>query len=116
MKEAQARRQELMSQAVQKEKEAGQLEEWFRSMEADSYRERLRGSQERLKVLKTARDSLEDDLKRLQGLTRRDTEESLRGYQQYFRDAMETIEKELDQYQKSYLIVSNIFENGGNGL
>ena len=85
-------------------------------MEADSYRERLRGSQERLKVLKTARDSLEDDLKRLQGLTRRDTEESLRGYQQYFRDAMETIEKELDQYQKSYLIVSNIFENGGNGL
>ncbi|HIZ45032.1 MAG TPA: hypothetical protein H9672_10025 [Firmicutes bacterium] len=116
MKEAQTRRQELMSQAVQKEKEAGQLEEWFRGMEADSYRERLRSSQGRLQTLKTARDCLEDDLRRLQGLTRSDTEESLRGYQKYFRDAMEKIERELDQYQKSYLIVSTIFENGGNGL
>ncbi len=116
MKEAEARKQELMSQAVRKEKEAAALEEWFQSLEAAAYAERLKNSQERLKMLKTARDYLEADLNRLQGLTRREEADSLNQYRQYFRDAMEAIEKNLDQYQKSYCIVSNIFENGGNGL
>ena len=105
-----------MSQTVLQEKEAEQLEEWFRGLEAENYKDRLKNSQERLKILKTAQENLEDDLQYLQGLARKDAEDKLREYREYFRDSIEKIANELDQYQKSYLIVTNIFENGGNGL
>ncbi len=116
MREAEARKQELLSQTVLQEKEAEQLEEWFRGLEAENYKDRLKNSQERLKILKTAQENLEDDLQYLQGLARKDAEDKLREYREYFRDSIEKIANELDQYQKSYLIVTNIFENGGNGL
>lgn len=115
-KTSEARKQELLTQTLQEEKETARLEDWFRSLEAAAYRQRLEQCKKRMQVLKRAREQLDGELRLLNGLLPAGKQAGLFQYQKYFRDTMEQLETVLNQYQNAYCIVTHLFENGGNSL
>ena len=115
-KTSEARKQELLTQTLQEEKETARLEDWFRSLEAAAYRQRLEQCKKRMQVLKRAREMLDGELRLLNGLLPAGKQAGLFQYQKYFRDTMEQLETVLNQYQNAYCIVTHLFENGGNSL
>ena len=92
-----------------REKETARLEDWFRSLEAAAYRQRLEQCKKRMQVLKRAREQLDGELRLLNGLLPAGKQAGLFQYQKYFRDTMEQLETVLNQYQNAYCIVTHLF-------
>lgn len=114
--EARSRKKELLECVQQGEEEISRLEEWFKSLEAENYGQRLKASKAQLEMMQKARDFLGEELFILSDLVSEKEKEDLLQYQKYFRDTMENLERDLGQYQKCYCAVMKVFENGGNGL
>ncbi len=116
IEDARSKKRDLQVQVQNQEEEAESLEEWFKSLEAEAYEKRLKASGAQLEVMQKARDSLEEELSVLSGIVSKEEREELFRYQKYFRDTMDNLERDLEQYQKCYCTVMKVFENGGNGL
>lgn len=114
--DARSQKKELLGQVQQQEEEALRLEEWFKSLEAEKYGKRLKASSAQLEAMQKARDCLGEELFILSDLVSEKEKEDLLQYQKYFRDTMESIERDLEQYQRCYCTAMKVFENGGNGL
>lgn len=109
-------RMNLLNSVQAKEKELKELENWFNSLEAHNYSGRLQRCYQRTMALREAQDMLTNELQILGAISNDNAKDNLVAYQQYFRDAIKYIEKTLDEYQKNYMIVTEVFQQGGSSL
>jgi chromosome segregation ATPase len=110
--ERQSERTAIIEQANQAQSELTQLENWFRSVEATSYTDKIRSCTEGINRMKNAMSMLEKETG-LESLSKADARVSLNELKKYFRDEIGDVEQKLKGYQRSYQIVLNSIENGG---
>lgn len=106
----------LINSLQMKEKEIEAMENWFNSLEAHNYSARLQKCCQRAAMLREAQDILSNEMEILGVISNEYTKDNLVAYQQYFRDAIKYIEKTLDDYQRNYMIVTEVFQQGGSSL
>lgn len=116
IEDAGRRRQCLTEAKEQQAEELSELEDWFDSLEVRKYKDRMDACAQRIRVLKSARNGLLEELSDIMAISSDNVRENLTKYQKYYRDTIDDIEKSLEKYQESYRLVIRIYDNGGSLL
>lgn len=107
--EARDRRNALTIEVEKKKDEVEAQEEWFKSLEVKNYEKQLQACSQRLQIFINARNALEYEMN-LGALPQgSQSDNTLLYFQKYYRDQLDQIEKELNQYQERYNMVINAF-------
>lgn len=110
------RKQELLENTESIKQRKEQLEAWFRGMEYQAYEEQMQRIQKRLIILNKAKAALGKEVDHELFMSEEISDTQIRVFREELEVKLRDIQKEIDNIQRRYMIVSKVIYGEGESL